>query len=33
LLILFLWIRQWNIQTASVPRVAERFVARAFTRA
>lgn len=33
LLILFLWIRQWNIQTASVPRAAEKFVARAFTRA
>ncbi len=33
LLILFLWIRQWNIQTAAVPRVAEKIVARAFTRA
>ncbi len=33
LLILFLWIRQWNIQTASVPRAAEKFVLRAFTRA
>jgi asparagine synthase (glutamine-hydrolysing) len=33
LLILFLWIRHWNIQTASVPRVAEKIVARAFTRA
>jgi len=33
LLILFLWIRQWNIQTASVPRAAEKIVARAFTRA
>jgi asparagine synthase (glutamine-hydrolysing) len=31
LLILFLWIR--NIQTASVPRVAEKIVTRAFTRA
>jgi len=33
LLILFLWIRHWNIQTASVPQVAEKIVARAFTRA
>jgi asparagine synthase (glutamine-hydrolysing) len=33
LLILFLWIRHWNIQTASVPREAEKIVARAFTRA
>ena len=33
LLILFLWIRHWNIQTASVPRVAEKIVTRAFTRA
>ena len=33
LLILFLWIRQWNIQTASVQRGAEKIVARAFTRA
>jgi asparagine synthase (glutamine-hydrolysing) len=33
LLILFLWIRHWNIQTESVPQVAEKIVARAFTRA
>jgi asparagine synthase (glutamine-hydrolysing) len=34
LLILFLWIRYWNIQTASAPRVAEKRIgARAFTRA
>jgi asparagine synthase (glutamine-hydrolysing) len=33
LLILFLWIRQWNIQTASVPRGARKIAARAFTRA
>ena len=33
LLILFLWIRQWNIQTASVPSVKESAVARVFTRA
>ena len=33
LLILFLWIRHWNIQTASVPRLAEKIVTRAFTRA
>jgi asparagine synthase (glutamine-hydrolysing) len=33
LLILFLWIRHWNIQTDSVPRVAEKIVTRAFTRA
>ncbi len=33
LLILFLWIRHWNIQTASVPILAEESVARAFTRA
>jgi len=33
LLILFLWIKHWNIQTVSTPRAAETFVARAFTRA
>jgi asparagine synthase (glutamine-hydrolysing) len=33
LLILFLWIRHWNIQTASVPCSAEELVTRAFTRA
>jgi asparagine synthase (glutamine-hydrolysing) len=34
LLILFLWIRYWNIQTGSVPSVAEKkIVARAYTRA
>ena len=33
LMILFLWIKHWNIQTASTPRAAEKFVARAFTRA
>ena len=33
LLILFLWIRQWNIQTTWSPGVAEKVVARAFTRA
>lgn len=33
LLILFLWIRHWNIQTAAVPQVAERTAARVFTRA
>ena len=33
LLILFLWIRHWNIQTASVPRVAEKIAGRTFTRA
>lgn len=33
LLILFLWIRHWNIQTASVEEVEEKIVARAFTRA
>ena len=33
LLILFLWIRHWNIQTAPVPEGAEKIVARAFTRA
>jgi asparagine synthase (glutamine-hydrolysing) len=33
LLILFLWIRHWNIQTASVPRVAEKIASRTFTRA
>jgi asparagine synthase (glutamine-hydrolysing) len=33
LLVLFLWIRYWNIQTVSAPRVTERISARAFTRA
>ena len=33
LLILFLWIKHWNIQTACAPRVAEKVVVRAFTRA
>jgi asparagine synthase (glutamine-hydrolysing) len=34
LLILFLWIKHWNIQTASTPHVTERKIAaRAFTRA
>ena len=33
LLILFLWIRHWNIQTASVAQVEEKTLARAFTRA
>jgi asparagine synthase (glutamine-hydrolysing) len=33
LLILFLWIKHWNIQTTCAPRVAEKVVARAFTRA
>jgi asparagine synthase (glutamine-hydrolysing) len=33
LLILFLWIRQWNIQTSAAPHDAERLVGRAFTRA
>jgi asparagine synthase (glutamine-hydrolysing) len=33
LLILFLWIRHWNIQTASAPILAEESVAKAFTRA
>ncbi|HEY4818651.1 MAG TPA: asparagine synthase (glutamine-hydrolyzing) [Candidatus Acidoferrum sp.] len=34
LLILFLWIKYWNIQTSSAPRVAEKRIgARAFTRA
>jgi asparagine synthase (glutamine-hydrolysing) len=33
LLILFLWIRHWNIQTALSPSAAEKVVARAFTRA
>ena len=33
LLILFLWIRHWNIQTASVAEAEEKMVARAFTRA
>jgi hypothetical protein len=30
---LFLWIKHWNIQTASAPRVAEKVFVRAFTRA
>jgi asparagine synthase (glutamine-hydrolysing) len=33
LLILFLWIKHWNIQTTFAPDVAEKLVARAFTRA
>jgi asparagine synthase (glutamine-hydrolysing) len=33
LLVLFLWIKYWNIQTTSAPRVTERIAARAFTRA
>jgi asparagine synthase (glutamine-hydrolysing) len=33
LLILFLWIKHWNIHTTSAPGVAEKLVARAFTRA
>jgi asparagine synthase (glutamine-hydrolysing) len=33
LLILFLWIKQWNIQTDPVHRDAEKFALRAFTRA
>jgi asparagine synthase (glutamine-hydrolysing) len=34
LLILFLWIKHWNIQTVSVPCATEEtLVARAFTRA
>jgi asparagine synthase (glutamine-hydrolysing) len=33
LLILFLWIRHWNIQTTSAPSATEKLVARAFTRA
>lgn len=33
LLVLFLWIRYWNIQTVSAPRVTEKIAARAFTRA
>jgi asparagine synthase (glutamine-hydrolysing) len=34
LLILFLWIKHWNIQTMSTPEVAEKKIAaRAFTRA
>jgi len=32
LLILFLWIRHWNIQTASVSHDAETLLSRAFTR-
>jgi asparagine synthase (glutamine-hydrolysing) len=33
LLVLFLWIKYWNIQTVSAPRVTEKIAARAFTRA
>lgn len=33
LLILFLWIRHWNIQTTSTLHLAEKIAARAFTRA
>jgi asparagine synthase (glutamine-hydrolysing) len=33
LLVLFLWIKYWNIQTMSAPRVTEKIAARAFTRA
>jgi asparagine synthase (glutamine-hydrolysing) len=33
LLVLFLWIKYWNIQTTSAPRVTEKITARAFTRA
>ena len=33
LLVLFLWIKYWNIQTTSAPRVTEKIAARAFMRA
>ena len=33
LLVLFLWIKYWNIQTVSAPRMTEKIAARAFTRA